>query len=321
MEKENESLPEQTGGEHYQQLEDRVMKTAAQFFGEDLLSFAGLEGTIVGIAPTEQIHLEIKQMEEDFNFILADGTWLHLEFESDSITEQDLRRFREYDANMSLIHNVAVSTAVLCSSDVKVLKRELRNGKNIYRVELIRMKDRNADAVFEGLQKKIRHLKPLKRSDVFPLLLTPLMSGEMELCARICGAVEILQSDYIEVKRDELKKMEAVLYALAIKFLKKEELKLVKERMRMTILGQMLREDGIEEGLKEGLKKGLERGEYIKLISLVTKKMQKGQRPDEIAEDLLEAPDVIQPIYEFMEANPGCDITSVYEHLTGRPMR
>ncbi len=42
--------------------------------------------------------------------------------------------------------------------------------------------------------------------------------------------------------------MEAILYTLAQKFLTTEELKKVKERMNMTVLGEMILQDGIEEG-------------------------------------------------------------------------
>lgn len=57
--------------------------------------------------------------------------------------------------------------------------------------------------------------------------------------------------------------MEAMFYALAIKFLDKTELRKVKEKINMTLLGQMLMEDGIEKG------------EMTKLVSLVMKKMKK----------------------------------------------
>lgn len=34
------------------------------------------------------------------------GSWIHLKFESDSITERDLRRFREYEAYIGMIYKV-----------------------------------------------------------------------------------------------------------------------------------------------------------------------------------------------------------------------
>ena len=80
-----------------------------------------------------------------------------------------------------MVYNVPVVTTVLCTSHVKILKGELVNGTSIYRVELVRLKDRNAENVFEKLERKMKKGKQLKRYDVFPVLLSPLMSGEMAM--------------------------------------------------------------------------------------------------------------------------------------------
>ncbi len=78
------------------------------------------------------------RLEEDFNFIMEKGA-MHLEFESDSITEQDLRRFREYEAYIGMIYSAPVMTTVICTSNTKIRKRkkELINGDSVYRIELI----------------------------------------------------------------------------------------------------------------------------------------------------------------------------------------
>lgn len=81
-----------------QPLEDRALKAAAQFWSEEVFPFLGVEGTVKRMAPTEQVHLEVKDFMEDFNYEMEDGTWRHLEFESDNITKEDLRRFRSYEA-------------------------------------------------------------------------------------------------------------------------------------------------------------------------------------------------------------------------------
>lgn len=82
---------------------------------------------------------------------------------------------------------------MICTSRVKIPKKELVNGINVYRVEVVRLRDRNADKVFEKLRRKINRGKILRRHDVFPLLLTPLMSGKMEMSQRIYQGMEILQ--------------------------------------------------------------------------------------------------------------------------------
>ncbi len=45
--------------------------------------------------------------------------------------------------------------------------------------------------------------------------------------------------------------MQSVLYALAVKFLDRDELAMIKERIGMTVLGKMLFEDGGEGIEKE----------------------------------------------------------------------
>ena len=64
-----------------QPLEDRVLKAAAQFMGNELLPLMGISGTIRRIAPTEQVWLQIKNFQQDFNYEMEDNTWTHLEFE------------------------------------------------------------------------------------------------------------------------------------------------------------------------------------------------------------------------------------------------
>ena len=55
-----------------------------------------------------------------------------------------------------------------------------------------------------------------------------------------------------------LGKVEAVIYAMAEKFLEEADMKEVEEAMRMTRLGRMLVEDGREQGLAEGRRIGRE---------------------------------------------------------------
>ena len=76
--------------EHYP-MEDRVLKAAARFMGEELLPLLVLEGVVKRVAPTEAVFLEVKDFLADFNYEMADGTWKRLEFESDSISTEGLK--------------------------------------------------------------------------------------------------------------------------------------------------------------------------------------------------------------------------------------
>lgn len=236
----------------YVHLEDMVMKTAAQFFGEEMLGFIGITKKVLRAAPTELIHLEARQMYEDFNYEMEDGSWYHFEFESDSIKAADLMRFREYEAITSRVFHVPITTFVICSSSVKELLSELNTGINTYKVKVIRLKDMDADHILYDLLRK--PADEVQKKDLIPALLSPFMSGKTPQNERILKGLSFLRGNYGKIQESELDRMQAVLYALAIKFLNENELAVIKEEFAMTKLGQMLVEDGIEKGIEKGIK-------------------------------------------------------------------
>ena len=54
---------------------------------------------------------------------------------------------------------------------------------------------------------------------------------------------------------------------------------------------------GIEKGIEQGIEQGIEKGIEQKLTELVSKKIEKGYKPEQIAEMLEEDVAVIEPIY------------------------
>ena len=153
---------------------------------------------------------------------------------------------------------------MLCASKAKVPKNHLSQGLYTYRVRVIRLKDYNADKIIRRVEKKQRK-RGLRRRELPELLLTSLMEGETPQAERIRKGFEILQRERGNLDNGELIHMQSVLYALMTKFLTPEEIKEIKEIMFMTLMGQLLMEDGIEKGME----KGLERGEFKTLRELV----------------------------------------------------
>ena len=225
------------------QIEDEIMKTGALFFGEELLKWLGVKQSVKRIAPTELVHLEARKMYQDFNYEMENGWWYHIEFESDPITKEDLRRFREYEAATSRTYGVEVLTCVICTARGKRQLSELTEGINTYRVKLIQMKNKDGDKILRKIQKK----KRLKRKDLIPVLLSPLMGGKSDTRTRILEGIRAVHRKGTTVSKEEAEKMEAMLYALANKLLNEADLEKIKEEMKMTKLGEMLRADFIEE--------------------------------------------------------------------------
>ena len=251
--------------------EDLALKSAAAYFGDKLIHWLGIRERALRAVPTEMVELETRHMYEDFLYEMENGMYYHFEFESDSISIEDLRRFREYEASTARIYKAPVVTYVICSSEVKNLRDSITEGINTYRVSLIRLKDENGVRLLEQLAEKTAG--DLTREDIIPLLFSPLMGGRFGQKERILRCIEVLKNAETIFQQNDIRKMEAILYTFAVKFLDDDELKSIKEAVAMTKLGQMIWNDALEKGREEGEKIGQKRASdrYSRLILLLSK--------------------------------------------------
>ena len=252
-------------------LEDLALKSAIDYFGDELIHWLGIQEKTVRSAPTKIVELETRHMYEDFLYEMENGNWYHFEFESDSLTIDDLKRFREYEASTARRINAPVITYVICSSKVKKIRSSISEGINTYRVRVIRLKDNDPGKILSQLEQKTA--AGLQREDIIPLLLSPLMAEKPEQKNRIMDGIHILKETENSFSRSEVQKMEAILYAFAVKFLNNDDLTVVKEAIAMTKLGQMIWDDAIKEGERIGQEIGEKQASerYSRLILILSK--------------------------------------------------
>lgn len=105
-------------------------------------------------------------------------------------------------------------------------------------------------------------------------------AGTMGMAERIYQGMEFLQRKELDINDDERKKMQSVLYALAVKFLNREELGQIKERIGMTVLGEMLLEQGIEKGMREGKREGAVQA--LERVNTLNARLAEAGRTDDI---------------------------------------
>ncbi len=239
-----------------QQVEDTALKLTTQYFSDVLVPYFHIEGEVDHIAPTETVHLELKKFYQDFNLVMKDGSWTHFEFQSTNKGISDLKRFRCYEALTSYQHNVDVRTYVLYSGTIQKPVTEFTSGFNTYRVHPIIMKGHRAEKVFDNITQKLELSIPLTREDLVPLTLCPLMGGDMPQKERIRKALRIVRES--EDSIPDVEKIEAVIYAMASKFLDSEDFKQIKEEIKMTELGLFIYNDGKADGISEGISQGIE---------------------------------------------------------------
>ena len=221
------------------QHEDAIMKSMMQFFANELLPYLGIHEKVIGIAPTESTILEFHKCFQDNNLIMEDGSWKHFEFQSSSKGIKDLKRFRSYEAVISYQYNVSVTTCVLFSGKIKNPVTEFTEGLNTYRIMPIIMADWNADEFLIELRHKIDENEKITKEELIRLVLMPLMGGESAQKERITGAFRIIEKAK-DISKEDVRRLEAVIYTMADKFLEKIDLDEVRSEMQMTELGKML---------------------------------------------------------------------------------
>ena len=123
--------------------------------------------------------------------------------------------------------------------------------------------------------------EPLTKQDLVPLVLTPLMSGKDSMEDRIRTILAMLRECEKkvneELSKEDIKKLESIVYAFANKFLNPAELEKVEEVLKLSLLGQMIFEDGMETGMKRGMEKSV--------VKIVTTMLRKNKTAEEIHED------------------------------------
>lgn len=249
------------------QHEDAVLKTMMHFFADELLPLFGIKGKVASIAPTELVQLEIKKLFQDFNLVMEDGSWKHFEFQSTNEGIEGLKRFRSYEALASYQYHVSVTTYVLFSGSIRHPVTEFTEGMNTYRVIPIIMREKSADELIDRLEKCVAETVPLKREDLVMLPLCPLMGGTMPQKDRIRAAFAITR-EATTINPDEVRKIEAVIYAMADKFLESMDIEEIMEEIKMTRIGQKL----VSAGIAEGIAEGEERVNHLTLLLIADKR-------------------------------------------------
>ena len=292
--------------------EDLIMKKAMDVFAEEGLKFFGINQKVKDSSSTEMVVLEALNLHMDYTFLMEDDSYIHFEFQTTNKGKKDLRRFRAYEALLSLQKEKDVTTYVVYSNNIKKAMSSLETGISKFNVKSIFMSEKNGDLIFEELEKKINNKEKLTKQELISLAFTPIMGGKLTKVEKIIKSIRIVKSSDSEYKYD----IESMLYAFADKFLQGKDLQKVKEEISMTELGRMLIEDGIEKGRKEGIEKGIEqgmeKGKADLLIKMLVKKFK--NVPNEYREKIKMLPqDTIEVIgMDIFEMNSINDLEKYF---------
>ena len=175
----------------------------------------------------------------DYTFLMEDDTYIHIEFQTTDKGIADLRRFKTYESLFELQMNKEIVTYVVYSGNIKNPLDSYKSGINTYNVKAISMANRNGDKVFNEIVNKISNNEKIDKKDLIALIFTPIMGGELSRSDKILNAIKIVKDIDNEFRYD--------IESMASKFLKGKELEKVKEELKMTELGKIIKDEGKKE--------------------------------------------------------------------------
>jgi hypothetical protein len=155
-------------------------------------------------------NIEVDKLFLDKLFLLEDGTYVHLEYQS-SDNKKDLARFLAYDALAYYKYGNNIKTLVIYSTDITKAVTELNAGCITYKISAFYMYMLDGDNKFEVLKSKIERQEHLTREDILTMAFIPLMKSSEDKNKRAIQAVELFKkaepvplNEYNENKEMEL---------------------------------------------------------------------------------------------------------------------
>jgi hypothetical protein len=209
---------------------DVIFKAVTERFKDNALEFYGVHvPPIVDVEPTELSKVEINTRKMDFVFRLADGTYLHLEFQT-SRKEDDLLRFLSYDVGLYTKKKRNIRTVVIYGADVEEAPDTLSIGSVNYQVQCVFMSAYDGDAVMQELWHKVRGGDTLTEIDQLNLIFMPLMRSKVDRSERAIEAVKMAES-----VQDEVVKLSLLgsIIGITARFIDKEYVRRMVEVLRM----------------------------------------------------------------------------------------
>jgi uncharacterized ferredoxin-like protein len=239
---------------------DFVFKDSFNLFKNDIADFLEVElPEIASYLETEFAKIETNLELLDLNFMLEDGSILHLEEEAE-ISVSDLIRFASYDLKLYNRYRDRVRTIVLCIKGYTDSTAGFNCGSLSYNSTVVDMSKKDGKKKLEELKAKIENKEKINYLD---LIFLPLMNSDQKIVDRVKETIELEKK--LEVERNLKNNLVAMTFVLSDKFLSDQEISEIWRDYKMVRIFKYAEEQGKKEGIKEGKKQG-ERELFKKFI-------------------------------------------------------
>lgn len=213
---------------------------------------------IVEALPTELPVLEVRGQRTDLLFRLADGSILHLEFQT-TRKGADLLRFAQYNlAVVAYYHapGLRVYTVVIYGPGIPEAPDTLDTGSNVFQVRNLFLGQEDAEAVLARLRDKQASGEPFEATDRIDLVLLPLMRQQRPL-EEVLREVAAIAAG---LPREERARTIGALVGLAYHYVDEAVSAELLEGLRMANAIEELLNETIAQGIAQGVAQGRAEG-------------------------------------------------------------
>ena len=246
---------------------DFVFKDSFNLFKNDIADFLEVElPEIAFYLETEFAEIETNLELLDLNFMLKDGSILHLEEEAE-ISVSDLIRFASYDLKLYNRYRDRVRTIVLCIKGYTDSTAGFNCGSLGYNSTVVDMSKKDGKKKLEELKAKIENKEKINYLD---LIFLPLMNSDQKIVDRVKETIKL--EEKLEIESNLKNNLVAMTFVLSDKFLSDQEISEIWRDYKMVRIFKYAEEQGEKKGerkLFKTLVKGNFEGSNDKIMELI----------------------------------------------------
>ena len=231
--------------------------------GRSLAAFGLPELKIVDILPTNLPVIESNELRLDNLFLLSDGSLAIIDYES-SFSRENFVKYLNYIARV--IRRFAVrrelkdlkqlKMVVIYTADVERAEERYDLGGLILIVESAYLIHLDGSQIYHRLKNKIDAGEKLTEEELMELMILPLtVKGKKRKQETIEKAVNL--GKRLPDREGQLKVIAGIL-TFTDKVIDRAYAKKLEEEMQMTLVGQMLMDEGYQRGIEKGIEKGIQ---------------------------------------------------------------
>lgn len=201
--------------------------------------------------PTELPAIEVSNMMMDNLFLLADGTYIIIDYESKYLEENKIKYTNYLARLMKTLYNrnkkfPEIQTVVIYTADVKsgTTNPIIPIGKEKYRIQEIFLSSWDTERIIQDIEEKVEHRAKLTEVDQIRLMMVSLSvegkDAKIKTIRKCINIIEVIDDDALQMK------LYGGLIAFTDKIIDKRNWERIRRKVDMTKIEQIFYDEKME---------------------------------------------------------------------------